>query len=742
MNIFSFKSKKITTYTVIFITVIIGFLMTLFAKVADEAVIGVTIGEMQQTGSQMEILLEDTINEFVDDLQLLAEYVSNNNVDESNIVEFFNSQSQTEEFDILYYINLDGIGISPNNAKFDFSQNESFINALTNDYYITKPHLSFETERIVFSISVPITKNNEVTGVLFSEAALDQFFYVIEEQIEGKGDVFIVDTDLNFIFSSSQNHIGAQIIPEGDASEMGMDNVIAAQNHITAGESGGFVYDYYGISKVMVYTPITMTNWALALNVEVEAFNSDLVKAINYINNMSKIVYWVFIFLIIYIWIYQSNSMRLLEKTAYYDPLTGLPNLTKLKKIMQTTLEKNTNTNYSMLKFDVENFKVVNEIFGFDVGNKVLKAPKLVLERDNLTDVFIARVGVDEYLTFAPTSFLGDIEDHTKYYEDFYKEYIPELGNYNISFKYGRYNIETGETDVTEIINKVTLAHNMAKSMQGFIVYDYNELYKQKLLNDATITRKMNDALDNNEFKVFLQPKFSVKDQKLIGAEALVRWIEPDGTMIFPNDFVPLFEKNGFIVDLDMYILNSVCIMIRNWLDHGLEPVTISVNCSRLNLENPTFVKDIVEVVDRHNVPHKYIEVELTESAAIDNKEVFEIIFAQLREYDFKISIDDFGAGYSSLGLLKNMKVDTLKLDRSFFTGTHETTRGDHVVLSIIKMAHGLDMYVVAEGIETEKQVEVLRAMNCDAVQGYLYSKPLSIPNFEEKYKSLFENKK
>ncbi len=317
-----------------------------------------------------------------------------------------------------------------------------------------------------------------------------------------------------------------------------------------------------------------------------------------------------------------------------------------------------------------------------------------------------------------------------------FDEIVPELIDYAGTFKIGRYNIDQGETDFEDIMTKVNLAHQRAKNTKGEILCDYDEKFKQNLLTDAEITNKMKTALDNEEFKVYLQPKFSTNDNILVGAEALVRWIEADGKIIFPNSFIPLFERNGFIVELDKYMLENVCAIIRKWLDEGLGNITVSVNCSRLNLDNPFFVEGVVAIADKYHVPHECIEIELTESTTISKANLIEDLFADLRQNGFRISIDDFGAGYSSLGMLKNLQVDTLKMDRSFFIGGKNARRDDMLIDSIVKMSHNLGMYVVAEGIETQEQFDLLRGINCDAIQGYFYARPMPINEFEEKYSS------
>ncbi len=239
---------------------------------------------------------------------------------------------------------------------------------------------------------------------------------------------------------------------------------------------------------------------------------------------------------------------------------------------------------------------------------------------------------------------------------------------------------------------------------------------------------------EEKEFVVLLQPKFSTKDNHIVGAEALVRWVDSEGNMISPNQFIPQFEENGFILELDRYMIEYACSIIKDWDDKGYRKFPISVNFSQLNLKNPNFVEEISAIVRKHGISHEYIQIELAESTMIENKEILAQLFIDLKAAGFKISIDDFGSGFSSLGLLKDLKVDTLKLDKSLFNNSEDIVRADLVVEGLVKLAQSLSMYVVAEGVESLEQVEFLRAIDCDAIQGYCFARPMEVLTFEERY--------
>ncbi len=732
-----FFARSSIIITTIFL-ILISVLIIRYVNTVDDELLDVTRLNMEDACVQMGAEVERSILESEDDLSLLSRYASNADVTFENAVSFLSSQSQVEEFDNLYYIDLNGKGISLDHEEFDFSDNKSYLQAKNDEFHIAEPHISPISGAIVFDIAVPVTQDDTITGVLLSEVPINDL-YEIMDSTAGGGWIFLVDYDLNLFFTSSLGHVDYTAIPPNDIETLGAENVKQGVANAKNNICGSFTYvANYGsgnTQKILAYTPIAMTEWVLVVAIEESSINIALETAVSQVKGIGIALISIIILFIIYIWIYRYLTLRALEKTAYYDTLTTLPNLAKLKKDMFEALTKNKDKKYAVVKIDIENFKALNEMFGFEIGNRVLQTFKPIRETVPEPSLEIARTGVDEFILFSSNGFLDDMENRTAIYESYYHKYLPELGNYNISFKYGRYHIPMGYTDVDEIINRVNLAHRISKESKGLIIYDYDESYSKKLLKDAEITSKMNSALSNNEFEIYLQPKFSLKDDTLIGAEALVRWRESNGSMIFPNDFIPLFEKNGFIVELDKYVLGKVCETIRRWIDEGKKPIIISVNYSRHNLNNANLISNISEVVDSHNVSHEYIEIELTESTTIENENLITKLFFDLRKAGFKISIDDFGAGYSSLGLLKSLKADTLKMDRSFFNDKEEPVRAEYVVDGFIKLSHNLDMYVVAEGIEVIEQIEALKKMGCDAVQGYYYSKPIPIPEFEEKYK-------
>lgn len=255
---------------------------------------------------------------------------------------------------------------------------------------------------------------------------------------------------------------------------------------------------------------------------------------------------------------------------------------------------------------------------------------------------------------------------------------------------------------------------------------------EEKLLLETRIEEEMKRALIDSEFQVYYQPKIDLKTKKVVGAEALIRWIKPDGTMIFPDQFIPVFERNGFIEELDGYVLKEVSKFLMNRVKNKTSVFPISINQSRYLFSNPHYVDNIETIIENTGINGELIELEVTESLYIENHTQLARVVNQLRECNIKFSIDDFGSGYSSLNLLTEISADVLKIDREFLTDSDTSQVKRDVIENIVELAHKLNMKVVCEGVETRDQVEFLENILCDVAQGYYYSRPMPVLDFEE----------
>lgn len=427
-----------------------------------------------------------------------------------------------------------------------------------------------------------------------------------------------------------------------------------------------------------------------------------------------------------------ERANQRLYQIVNYDSLTGLPTLHMFKKVVRKLLQDNPDETYAVIYSDISHFKYINDSFGYEVGDKILCDFAEYLSRMYMKNECLARCFDDNFLAVIRYEDETILKAHVlAINEQFNTIQKAKFPANKFIIKSGISIIDPNE-DITVAIDNANVARKCVKDSLKTACKIFDASMKAKLQTETEITNNMEQALKNEEFVVYLQPKIGLSDNKIVGAEALVRWQKEDKSLILPNDFIPLFEKNGFIVYLDFYVYEQVCKKIRSWLDNGLRIVPISINVSRIHLNDEGFVEEIRKLVDRYNIPYYLLELELTESIFLNNTEVAISTMKNLRELGFVVSMDDFGAGYSSLNLLKQMSTDVIKLDKEFF-GKGEMQKEEQIILSsIISMAKQLNMKVLSEGVETQKQSDFLKSVCCDMAQGFLYSKPISLLEFEK----------
>ncbi len=430
-----------------------------------------------------------------------------------------------------------------------------------------------------------------------------------------------------------------------------------------------------------------------------------------------------------------GKTLEIVDKIVNLDDLTGLYNLKRFNEIASNLIKKNHEKQFAVVYSDINNFKFVNDAFGFLEGDRILKefANTLLDDHDNMS--VVGRINSDKFIALYPYTSSQKLKERVMAINHSFKRSQQEImptGNINIISGACIVNPYTG--GVTAAIDNANIARKSIKAAGKTDFVLYNDYLESQIFKEMDITTNMVQALDDHEFRIFLQPKISFKDSTLIGAEALVRWFRADGTIVSPGEFIPVFEKNGFITSLDFYVYEEVCRLIRNWLDTGRKAVPISVNVSRVHILDPDFAKKFKAIIDAYKIPPELIELELTESIFLNTVDEAVWLMEQFKSYGFSISIDDFGSGYSSLNLLKELPADVIKIDKGFFRKDKLLEKDKIIVSSVVNLAKNLHMLVLCEGVETENQAHFLRSIDCDIAQGYLYSKPIPICDYEEKY--------
>lgn len=431
-------------------------------------------------------------------------------------------------------------------------------------------------------------------------------------------------------------------------------------------------------------------------------------------------------------------SKHRVEKYAFEDALTGYANETRF--LLDTEKLKNPRE-YAVVSLDIDHFKMINNMWSYETGNRVLRQVAEILNQEVRKDEYFCRKSDDHFLLCLKKN------DRTEFTARLQKilmriSELPKM--HKMDFFYtvscGVCCLEDVQYDlIHRAIGWASMARKQAKKEKLDSIVYYDSVLREQAVKEQEIVNQMEDALNNGEFCVYYQPQVCIADGEVIGAEALARWIKPDGKMVYPDEFIPVFEKNGFITRLDLYVFEEVCKHIRKWLDMQKKVCRVSVNVSQVHLRNKEFYLQYLEIMDKYSIPPEYIELELTESTIFKNREQMISLICSLKDAGIKIAMDDFGSGYSSLNLMKDLPIDFLKLDKEFFNTALDSTKGKAVVRSIAEMAYKLQIAVVAEGVETEEQIEFLRDINCGIVQGYFYYRPMSLREFE-KLKGILEN--
>jgi diguanylate cyclase (GGDEF)-like protein len=436
------------------------------------------------------------------------------------------------------------------------------------------------------------------------------------------------------------------------------------------------------------------------------------------------------VFLIVFI--SGKRNRERIENIAYVDQLIGERSLYKFNIDAAKILKNKNRNNYALIKFDIEQFKYINDMFSYEDGDTVLKYLADLLRANLRPGEFFSRSG-DCFAVLVEYSTDDEIVQRIQAFHDNASFYINRNGNiYRLIYSCGIFRITSDSPELNKIIDRVDIVRKSIKGGYESRFAFYTDDTRRKMLAEKNIETKMHGALKSSQFVLYLQPKYVLDNLTMIGAEALVRWIDPEIGVIAPDNFVPLFEKNGFIVKLDLYVFELVCGKLREWLDRGITPVPIAVNVSRLHFYNPNFINEYLEVLTAYDVPPYLIEIEVTESAVCEKLDMMIEILRKLKNNGFRLSLDDFGTGYSSLNALIELPVDELKLDKEFIRLLSRSEKSRMVMSSIIDMAHKLNMSVVSEGVETEEQCLFLKSVGCNMAQGYLFSRPMPVSEFEE----------
>ncbi|MBP3922068.1 MAG: EAL domain-containing protein [Ruminiclostridium sp.] len=654
----------------------------------------------------------------------------------------------TEDSGMLNIIIIDeqGESISHRNEKINVSHREYFKKAMNGEIVISESIYSEPDQRMVNVIAAPIYGDYQrVIGVVAGMCNSDVYKDVLNLSVKGHENNavgYVIDSNGNVLMEG--NNLFGDYVPVKDnlfesvfLKNLTEQEITLLKDEFNKKESHGMVSVDTDNGKYVSY----YTTFSVDENLHYFViFPADVVygKLDEYISK-TLILFLFFIgvlaLIVIAYFVFTYNSFKALKKAneeitkvAYEDTLTGYGTWGKFEKDAQYLLSQSYRK-YAFVSFDIDKFKAINDMFGHEEGNRILKQIADVVNRNLNNHETFSRINSDNFYLLLVYKSDEDMAERIKRII-YALEY--EITNFAPVISFGIYRITDNKLTIRKMGDLADIAKRTVKYGERSSYAFYNEEMLKEIREEKHIENEMQNALDSHEFCVYFQPKVSLGETPyLMGAEALVRWIKND-TVVSPAKFIPLFERNGFIVKLDYYVMEQVCYMMKTWESLGYKDIMISVNMSRVHLADPAFPDTLKSICDDYAIPTSRIEIEITESAAFESLEVLTKVFDKLKSLGFHISIDDFGSGYSSLNMLKDLPADVLKIDRAFLTESVNNKRANDIIAYVIKMARSLGMETICEGIESNEQVTLLKRLGCDMAQGYYYARPMAPHGFEE----------
>ena len=658
--------------------------------------------------------------------------LTDNIVDKEKIFDMYERSDITSRFVRMAVMYEDGTTITNDGYEVDYSdEKENFFS--NNKIHISENRISkIDGEEINIYSQAINTKTEKIAILLI--VATDSYKNTFSNKIfEGKGFSYIVDESCNIVISANKDketgnllkNISQMLAQSSKEKFEESKNII--ERNIENELSGAEILQTTDGKYYMVYEPIEVNDWIIVSFVPSNVIAGEINSALltTFIISIGIIV--IILLFCIYIVISYNKKQKQLYEYAYIDPVTKKGNIYYFRKNGQQKIEKERTLDLYIAILDINKFKMINKAYGYKVGDEIL-------------------FGIGEKLK----QLLGNNSIISRYYNDYFsvifecKEQLNQLlnkiiynienlkvkdNNYDLSVNIGIYKIKKEDKNISEIMDKAIIAHSASKGDVFDKYHIYDEKMEKELEFESKIEQNMYQALIKKEFKVYYQPKFYTDNETLYGAEALVRW-QHNGEIISPNKFIPLFEKNKFILKLDVYIFEQVCKDMKMWKEKYGKDIVVSVNISRQHFMEEHFLEKYTMIAAKYGINLKNIDLEITESAAVDaGIDILEMM-KRMKKIGFLISIDDFGTGYSSLSMLQDMPADILKIDKSFVDRIGKNEK--NIIDYILNIAKELKIKTIAEGVETKEQRKYLLEKGCDIIQGYYYSKPLKKEEFEK----------
>lgn len=667
----------------------------------------------------------------------IVEFISHeerylNKLKEKQNVEKLSDWCERTSFSELGYIDSDGNGFNSKHEIFKVSGNKFLRPVLESDNYVSNVISNYNGKYknvVIFSSSVgeKSDRKGAVYGVLelgsFPDIAHAKFF-------KGNGYGYIIDRRGNVVIHPEKDHVGKNVFSQSSkynsSVKMQMMKIKA-----TSDESESFVYINRDKEKKYVFfSPIYMngkrtdlvsvivTPWEYVF----ERSSKVIIQSIGLISFMCVI----YILVMMYILHQKRINEKKLLIAAYQDELCKIYNRKGFNANAKEFIKKSKHK-LCAIDIDIDNFKMVNGVFGYSFGDEVLKYMANIISEIFSTKGIIGRIDADRFCIITsyknPNKIFRSIENIAyKLNQNFYNKK-------DMSISAGIYFMDDIIEEPEAIFDKTRLAGNSIKSIPKLYYAVYSEEMALEVNQGNWLVEEMKKAIEFDDFAVYYQPKFDIISEKISGSEALIRWPHAEKGYITPGVFIPVAERTYLIIEIGRFVFQRVCEDIAQWKKDGLNTVQVSVNMSRVELYQPDIIEFIEFTMNKYSISPNDIQIEVTETVAMDEYQHVKEVINKINEMGISIAIDDFGSGYSSLGCLQVFNIDVVKLDRSFLLNIENDDKGITIMRGMIEISTELGLDTVCEGIETRDQLEMLKKMKCKYGQGYLFSKP--IPKYE-----------
>ncbi|MDB2800461.1 sensor domain-containing phosphodiesterase [Clostridioides difficile] len=732
------RNKSFTLIIILFLTSLfltMGYIYIEDTKHLLMSEAKIHIKEVAIQGSQ---LAQRQIEKDLDVLNIFSNYyASNPDIPNEEKMKNLLDEMENQKFYTMAIVDINGNAENTKGDKFSVKDREFFKNSIKGKKYVSSPYVDEVNKSIKkIAISVPLLNNDKVVGVLYCTYNINTLMKLINVSFyENNSISYVVKNDGTIILHPQGDRLSKNIY-----KLLKQDNDIQEVNRLKKelqeNKTGATVLNMLEERRYLGYATMDngnsennyIKNWNLIFSIPETVVFSNSEQIINRAIYAVLFIVLIFIAIIFYInYIKKSNEKEILS-LAYEDKVTYIGNQNKFYRECSKYLLDKPSLNYIIVYFDINNFKMINDTFGYEFGDNLLITIAKALKEELTEGEVYARLSSDYFAIFCD-------------YKNGRNKIIRKLDSirnniesnlsivFEISLCVGIYFVEEGEVDIQKAVNKANMARSVAKG-KNINYAIYNEDVRNKLSEESMILDDIKIALVKNQFEVYYQPKFSLVNGEMIGSEALIRWNHPEHGFISPAVFIPIAEKSKLILKIGRFVFERVCTDLSEWKKQGKKIVPVSVNLSRVELYQPDIVKFINKTIQMYNLSSDLIEIEITETVAINELNILKNILNELRKYGFSISMDDFGTGYFSISCLRDMPIDILKLDKSFLDGIEHDERSRNIAKSIVSLAKSLDLVVIIEGVESKEQAELMKQFGCDLVQGFYFARPMPAKNF------------